>query len=852
MKIIGHKKNGILRGAGGYSLVELAIVVPITVIVAAGIYAVFNHAHKSSISQKVRNDLQTSCTFAMDYMRNDLTFIGYRAEKFALDPIQNAGTDTIQFEYWDDRAVFDPPYDVTRPAPNNDFLYSKGTLVEYSLDASTGELKREFRRYNKDISGYQTPTTQTLAENIQSVSFSYFTGENSPWTSGDTADIRTVAVALTCRANREDPLLDKAPELTLTAEVRARNIGVASSPTDTTPPAVPQDLIAWDEGVCGELSLRWTANTEEDLSGYTIFYGLSDGDYSGRITVSGTPGGAGGSQVATLPGLDSTKWADVDAGLPVTYYIAVRANDRSGNQSAATSPDVTGDPTPDSRTAIQGAVTPDTTINPLIPPAPENFAISAPADNQLELTWTESPVTGLTGYRLYRSEEGPDFIPDDTPGTGNLIASETTGLVAGEVSYTDTGLVGCRPYYYKLAAIGCDNTLPNDQMLYAYITGETTDGSSPPSPTLTARPGFRRIILNFINPSEETEPDFLYTKIWYNTDLTVPGNTYPSVTVNSAARTYAVSNGEILPPFENDVFINERGTFSGRGTQVVNFNNTDIVAHPNYPQTAPPILEPCSNGTFPLDEGVDCESYNFRFTAVSFDLCYNVSEVTDASIAEGQMCVDENGPPDVVTGLVANAASPPTGCYGAIQLDWDRIDPLVLEDLSGYHIWRCQGVDCDPTAASAVELTNDLPLWYNTFLDTTVLPGVVYSYAVSAADCYYEWAHTASGDTSTLGPPAYITNVSVGRIEQDSSTSQVVTGYLLPSTALLPFTVNPSEGLTPRNPTFRHDIVTLWLNNSSASNLTLSQFTGSWLDPAARLGRAPSPLMTAARSNPQT
>jgi hypothetical protein len=68
------------------------------------------------------------------------------------------------------------------------------------------------------------------------------------------------------------------------------------------------------------LHLAWNANSEEDLRGYRLYYGLSPRSYGSSVDVG-----------------DSTTYelANLDQG--VTYYIAVSALDISHNESEKSS-----------------------------------------------------------------------------------------------------------------------------------------------------------------------------------------------------------------------------------------------------------------------------------------------------------------------------------------------------------------------------------------------------------------------------------------------------------------------------------------------------------------------------------
>jgi len=76
-------------------------------------------------------------------------------------------------------------------------------------------------------------------------------------------------------------------------------------------------LLLFPFGAYGaELSLEWDANTEPDLAGYNIYYGIASGDYSHSIDVGNT-----------------TEYTVVNLDAGGTYYLAATAYDQDGNES---------------------------------------------------------------------------------------------------------------------------------------------------------------------------------------------------------------------------------------------------------------------------------------------------------------------------------------------------------------------------------------------------------------------------------------------------------------------------------------------------------------------------------------
>ncbi|MCS6944604.1 MAG: fibronectin type III domain-containing protein [Burkholderiaceae bacterium] len=116
-------------------------------------------------------------------------------------------------------------------------------------------------------------------------------------------------------------------------EVAARQEGSSTVPTPSpaprapspTPPAPsptpPAPSPTPPASSRGSITVSWTENTEADLQGYRVYYGTASGDY---WQVRGAGIEAGRSTSFTISNLQ----------VGTTYYIAVTAYDRSGNESA--------------------------------------------------------------------------------------------------------------------------------------------------------------------------------------------------------------------------------------------------------------------------------------------------------------------------------------------------------------------------------------------------------------------------------------------------------------------------------------------------------------------------------------
>lgn len=758
MSAIGQTKgrSRVLRDARGYTLVEMMIGIGIAVVVGMGLYQVFNAMQRSSAGQRLRNDVQTGCTAAMDQLKSELALGGYRAVDTAT-PISNASAGSITFEYWDDNA--EP---VAGRNNNIRVTYRRATTAETGGGPDgikPGDLIRESYRYATPSGPWDTtPTKQVLVDNVLSLGFTYMQSDNTMWDGISLGGIKTIRPTLICESSRPDPVSKKTLKVTLTGEVRARNVGVSATPRDTIKPATPTGVVAWDEGRCGELNLRWYGNTDTDLEGYVIYSGSDAGAYTKRTRITRAPQGvANTEEYSTLTGLTSAKSTDPVGDQPM-YYIALQSFDKSGNMSDAFSTPVFGNPAGSRRTEAAAAAGSDTTIHPLLPPAPVLSATPTPGptDNSITLSWTAPKVAGvvvagLAGYRLYRGDS-PGFTVDDTAGTGNRIANETQ-LTADKLNWVDDNskplpggrLNGCTAYYYKICAVICDTTLiaSYGPAQYSEANAAPTDNSNPPAPTLTAAPGWQRIVLNLTNPFRTgmgATPDFDFTQIFFSTNgplsMDVDGNVLDG---GAPAR--------LIP----DPILSDRGTFRQDGATggTINFDDENLVVPVGG--LASPTL---TAGTY-------------YFLAVANDLCGNTSTIETQAEAKADQCNDCDG---VSAGQekCLDAPYPPinvhvdtsidgNGCYGATTLAWEFPDSYIIDhpDFKAFRILRRELTGASTTFENSVAPISVLSSGWTakTFTDGGTADGLVYAYRVEAYDCYYfEWVF--SGASSAGNDPA--------------------------------------------------------------------------------------------------
>jgi fibronectin type 3 domain-containing protein len=91
------------------------------------------------------------------------------------------------------------------------------------------------------------------------------------------------------------------------------------TPSDTFPPAVPEDVSAVPTPQ--SIELAWTRNTEADFRGYNIFRSVENGAFV---------------QIAALVDVPAYSDSKIEAGK--RYRYAISAVDLTGNESARTAP----------------------------------------------------------------------------------------------------------------------------------------------------------------------------------------------------------------------------------------------------------------------------------------------------------------------------------------------------------------------------------------------------------------------------------------------------------------------------------------------------------------------------------
>ena len=169
MKDIGNNK-------GGFSLIELLIVLAISGIVLSGIYSVYSTNQKVFTSQQQVVEMEQNLRAATFMLVNDLRMAGYDPTGDAGAGIVTLGTNTITF---------------TMDLDDDDAFVSTGESISYALDSLDGTQKL-FRNPST------TPVAdEVIADNIDALDFVYLEGAGAVTTTP--ADVRSIQISIVAR-----------------------------------------------------------------------------------------------------------------------------------------------------------------------------------------------------------------------------------------------------------------------------------------------------------------------------------------------------------------------------------------------------------------------------------------------------------------------------------------------------------------------------------------------------------------------------------------------------------------------------------------------------------------------------
>jgi hypothetical protein len=246
------------------------------------------------------------------------------------------------------------------------------------------------------------------------------------------------------------------PRASVTIEVRARdNTGnLSSMVTATATNAAPADVTGLTAaGISDAVSLRWTANTDDDLKYYKVRHGTSSGTVTSVVYT--------GAATAFV----------YDSVLTAVEYFSVVAVDVFGTESATPT---TANATPRSTFSV------DTTA----PATPTSVTVSTALDSTdpsgsrayIDVSWTGVADTDLQNYsvRYSTSSLGPwEYI--NVP--EGIVTSRINSLKSGTAYYVAVGAVD---FVGNASAYANAGTFP------ITTSTDTTAPSTPSAPTIAA------------------------------------------------------------------------------------------------------------------------------------------------------------------------------------------------------------------------------------------------------------------------------------------------------------------------------------------------------------------------------
>jgi len=240
----------------------------------------------------------------------------------------------------------------------------------------------------------------------------------------------------------------------------------ASSGPDTTPPLIPQNLVA--EPGDSLVDLYWSTNLDPDLASYRVYWGTQPGSYPNVIS-----------------GITTTSQSITGLTNGVMYFFAVSAVDTSGNES---------------QLSVERSAIPNGPIEDLTPPNHPVNLVATPGDGVISLQWSENLEPDIGGYKIYYgTAPGSYGAPID---------------VGNQTNYRLQGLINGTTYYIALTAY--DNSPNRNESGYSTEVTATPQANLPPAaPTgLTAVAGDGFIDLAW---NANSESDLAGYKVHYGT-----------------------------------------------------------------------------------------------------------------------------------------------------------------------------------------------------------------------------------------------------------------------------------------------------------------------------------------------
>jgi prepilin-type N-terminal cleavage/methylation domain-containing protein len=210
----------------GFTLVELLIAMSIFLLILLGVYGMFDTNRQTYVSGTRKVDVQQNARVALDQIAREIRMAGYFPENYLTPPASL--TNAIQVGTNNALAIYgnvDGSVDGTGNGVSNIFLYCLDTTAP---PPAPPVVRRGKAAADPATSKGLTPAAYTcgsgdvLAENITTLKFTYYDGNNAVTTTNRGA-VRTIVITIVATESVPGP--GQQPQsITLTSSVRLRNL----------------------------------------------------------------------------------------------------------------------------------------------------------------------------------------------------------------------------------------------------------------------------------------------------------------------------------------------------------------------------------------------------------------------------------------------------------------------------------------------------------------------------------------------------------------------------------------------------------------------------------------------------
>jgi fibronectin type 3 domain-containing protein len=532
---------------------------------------------------------------------------------------------------------------------------------------------------------------------------------------------------------------------TLAAVDASGNISPMSTPvnivtTTGVPPTVPA-LFNAQAASFSQINLSWAPSSSSiGVAGYEIYRGSSR------------------ASLTLLAPVQATSYSDMQVGPSLTYYYAVLAYDKAGNQSSLTV-------TVASSTPVEAA-----------PSTPRLPVVLTLAYNQVSLTWPASTTPlSIGGYLVYR---------------GTSPSSLTQISYTYVPAFQDNLALPATTYYYAVVAYDVDGLLSGQSTAVSVATPREPAPNAP-SQLVGNATNYNQVTLSWSTSTSATgiwgyvvyrgtSPSTL-SAIASNKTLTYTDNTArPSSTYSYAVvaeDTFGLASAQsstvvVVTPAEA-----APSSPSQLAAQTIAYNQVALAwtgssspvglwGYVIYRGTSPSTLAAIgvSRTATAYTDMTTAPSTTYYYAALAYDT-YGVPSIQSVSLL---VVTPQESAPSAPSQLAAYNLG-----YNHVNLSWIASTSPV--GLWGYVIYRGKS----PSTLTAIGISRTT----TTYSDTATAPSTTYYYAVVANDTY-GLASAQSAQVSVVTPQEPTPSVPSGLTAQGGASNQVILSWSASSSVL--------------------------------------------------------------------